>query len=370
MRIGIDAKWYYGGPPSGVRVLQNLVDELCKSNKENEFVIFLDKKFENQSFPFRQATNVTLEFLWAENNLISNIFLLPRKASKHKLDVMVFQNFLSPFYRGFKVVYIFDVLFKSHPHFFTLKERIYFSPIKLLTAWFANGVITLSEVEKQRIARFGFLEEEKIQAVHIGIEKNFKPLKDQLETNVNAVKVKYQLPDRFLLYVGRLNSRKNIENIIRALPNLIDKEIPLIIAGKEDWKHGNYKALAENLGVLPRITFTGWTEDHELPIIYSLATLFCFPSYAEGFGLPPLEAMASGVPVIVSFTTSLPEICGEAAMYVDPEDPRQTAEAINLLMLDSDLFEKRKRQGIEHAAKFIWEKTAFDFVVALQKLKK
>lgn len=367
MRIGIDAKWYYSGPPSGVRVIQNLVNELCRHNVENEFVIFLDKKFKDYTYPFKNTKNITLKFLWAGNNFLSNIFVLPWIAQRQRLDVMIFQNFVSPFYIGLKAVYIFDVLFKSHPHFFTGKERIYFSAIKPLTKWFANGVITLSETEKNRIASYGFAKKEKIHAVIIGVEGVFKPLEDQNKTEVEIVKEKFRLPTRFLLYVGRLNSRKNIENIIQALPHLADKEITLIVAGKEDWKQSNYHTLAIEARVLNRIFFTGWTENHELPIIYSLATVFCFPSYAEGFGLPPLESMASGVPVVTSNATSLPEVCGDAAIYISPKNHLQTAQAINQLLNDNSLYEKMCKRGIEHSKQFTWEKTAIDFLTALQK---
>jgi glycosyltransferase involved in cell wall biosynthesis len=360
MRIGIDAKWYYGGPPSGVRVIQSLVQALVDYDKTNEYVIFLDKKFKHKNFDTIKAPNVTLVFLWAENNLLSNVFVLPFKAKPYKLDVLVFQNFVSPFFRAKKIAYIFDVLFVSFPEFFTAKERIYFFFIKYF-GWFADGIITLSKEEKKRLIQFGFAKESRIYPIYIGVDSTFKPLKDHDASVVRLVKEKFKLPDRFLLYVGRLNARKNIELLIKAMPQLNDQSIPLVVAGREDWKHSNYKELAEDLGVLDKIIFTGWTEEDELPIVYALATIFCFPSFAEGFGLPPLEAMASGVPVIVSNATSLPEICGGAAKYVSPQQPKEMTAAINSLIENQTDYAEKREQGVTHAKEFTWINTAKKF---------
>ncbi|MFM7853194.1 MAG: glycosyltransferase family 4 protein, partial [Flammeovirgaceae bacterium] len=359
-RIGIDAKWYFGGPPSGVRVIQNLLRALIEFDKENEYTIFLDQKFSSEKCDELRSDNVTLVYLWAGNNLISNVLVLPFIARSYKLDVLMFQNFVSPLYTGRKIVYIFDVLFKSYPSFFTAKERGYFFPIKYL-AWFADGIVTLSKEEKKRLVKYGYAPEDKIESIYLGVDSTFKNLSEHDSFQISEVKKRYCLPDRFLLYVGRLNSRKNIENLIRAIPQLNDKSIPLVIAGKEDWKHSNYRELAEKAGIVDRIFFTGWTAEIDLPIIYALSTVFCFPSFAEGFGLPPLEAMASGVPTVVSNTTSLPEICGNAPMYISPEKPEETANAINQLLSDQALRDAKIAEGLRHVFQFDWHTTARHF---------
>lgn len=360
MRIGIDAKWYFGGPPSGIRVIQNLVNSLIEFNEESEFYIFLDSKYKKLEFIHSKNNRVKCIYIWAGNNLLSNVFVLPLIANRYNLDILVFQNFVSPLYTGKKVAYIFDVLFMSFPQFFTKRERLYFFFIKYLVC-FADKIITLSNEEKKRLVKFGFASENKVEAIYLGIDDSFKILQNHSKAVVAHVKSKYDLPDRFILYVGRLNTRKNIENLIKALPLINERNIPLIIVGKEDWKHANYKELVDQVGIRNRIIFTGWTEESELPIIYALATIFCFPSYAEGFGLPPLEAMASGVPVISSNTTCLPEICGEAALYVSPENPSELVLAINQLLEKKELYEEMTKKGILHTKEFSWEKTAVKF---------
>jgi glycosyltransferase involved in cell wall biosynthesis len=356
MRIGIDAKWYFNGPPSGVRVIQNLINSLLDFDHENEYFIFLSVKSKGMVVPFKRK-GVTIVYVWAGNNLLSNVIALPLKANRLHLDVMLCQNFVSPFQKGKTFVYIFDVLFKTYPQFFTKPERLYFFCIKYL-AWFADGLITISETEKNRLAEYRYARKENIHAIHIGVDKSFKILEKHTPSEVNEVKLKYKLPENFLLYVGRLNARKNIENLLGALPLVKNKTIPLVIVGKEDWKQFNYDKLLSSNGIKDRIHFTGWTDDVDLPIIYSLATIFCFPSYAEGFGLPPLEAMASGVPVIVSNTTSLPEVCGDAAIYIDPEKPQQTALAIDQLLENDDLAQNKIQAGLNQASTYTWEKTA------------
>jgi glycosyltransferase involved in cell wall biosynthesis len=164
-----------------------------------------------------------------------------------------------------------------------------------------------------------------------------------------------------------VNKRKNIENLLQALPLINDKFIPLVIVGKEDWKQVDYTSFVENGGVRERILFTGWTDDEDLPVIYSLATVFCFPSFAEGFGLPPLEAMASGVPVVTSNVTSLPEICGKAVLYVSPENPSEMANAVNNLLENKSFYQLKVSEGIEHAREFTWEQAAKKFSLTFSK---
>lgn len=367
MKIGIDAKWYFGGPPSGVRVIQNLVHSLLEYDRENEYYIFMDKHYDSKTLGFKLNERVKIIYLWAGNNLISNIFLLPFKANKLDLDVMLYQNFVSPFHKGKKIAYIFDVLFESFPQFFTKRERIYFFLIKYLAS-FSNGIITLSESEKKRLVAFGYAPEERVHAIHIGVDNSFKTLNKHGDYRVEQVKRKYNLPENFLLYVGRVNTRKNIENLLRAMALIDNKTIPLVIAGKEDWKQFDYKTLIEESGIKNRVLFTGWTEDDDLPIIYSLAKIFCFPSYAEGFGLPPLEAMASGVPVITSNTTSLPEVCGNACLYFSPNDPTQLASAIDKLLRDKKFAQGKILEGLNHAKLFSWQRCAQGFQIMFTSL--
>ncbi|MCC5612880.1 glycosyltransferase family 4 protein, partial [Nostoc sp. CHAB 5834] len=325
MKVGIDAKWYFEGPPSGKMVVRNLVNELLTNSHDHNIFLFLDTKYKHVPLEI-DSSRVTKIYLWAENNLFANMFLIPFVARKHKVDVFVFQNFVSLFGSFKKVAYIHDIIFLTHPQFYTFWERLYFKPLKSLTK-LSDYVVTVSYAEKKRIANHSYTNKE-VGVVYHGVENCFRPKVLQPSELLAIVQQKYNLPEHFVLYVGRLNSRKNVPNLLRAYALLENKEVPLVLVGGYDWKTENLEPLIDELGIRNRLLFTGPVFGDELGAIYSLATLFCFPSYEESFGLPPLEAMAAGIPVVVSNSSSIPEICGEAGNYVDSDNPVSIANQI------------------------------------------
>jgi glycosyltransferase involved in cell wall biosynthesis len=159
-----------------------------------------------------------------------------------------------------------------------------------------------------------------------------------------------------------------VDHLLKSIPLLRNKDIKLVIVGASDWKRSNHEAIINELGIAHRIHFTGGIYD-ELPAVYSMAKVFCFPSYAESFGLPPLEAMACGIPVVVSDTTSLPEVCGPAGTYVRPDQPAEIATAIDRLLADDKLYEKKRELSIEQAKKFTWPLAAEKLLTTLEGLK-
>lgn len=351
LSIGIDAKWYFVGPPSGKMVMRNIVDELLKKNVHKVYVI-LDKKFVTQKNLF-VGENIFPVFVWGGNNLLSNVFYLPFIAKKYKLDIIVYQNFSSFWGRHKKIAYIHDILFKSHPQFYTNKEKLYFLPLKLLSN-LSNAVITVSENEKKRLIEYGY--KKTIEVIYHGVNEIFKPKKLFNSIYLEEIKEKYKLPEKYLLYVGRLNVRKNIFNLLKAI-SLLNNNQQLVIVGKEDWKMFDFKALIDDLKIRDKIIFTGGVYNEELAAVYSMAAVFLFPSFAESFGLPPLEAMASGVPIVVSDATCIPEICVKAGYYVDPNSPQDIADKIMLALTDEDLRKKRVAIGLERAKQFTWKKS-------------
>ena len=186
----------------------------------------------------------------------------------------------------------------------------------------------------------------------------FKPKHFFDANEIDRIKYKYSLPERYLLFVGRLNVRKNVDNLLRAIPLLKNSEIKLLIVGSEDWKTSNYSQLVYELGIENRVQFKGAIYNDDLSVIFSLATVFCFPSLAESFGLPALEAMASGVPVVVSNSTALPEICGKAGNYVNPIDFNDIAAVIDNLLHNPAYSELKSKQSVERANYFSWHKSA------------
>ena len=365
LRVGIDAKWFFEGPPSGNMVVKNLVDEMVKNNKDRfSIYLFINRKFRSQALAHFPA-DVKLIFLPRVPNLISNLFILPFAALYYGLSIVLFQNFISVWPTGlFKIAYIHDVLFLDYPQYYTKPELFYFRNMKRLAAR-ANMIITISDTEKQRLINNNVVVKNDIAVVYHGINKNFKPLSAYPSDLIDQVKEKYHLPDKYLLFVGRVNTRKNLINLVKAMPLLNDGTIKLVIVGE----HNNSNEQLENYiaaeGIADRIIFTGHVPEDDLYLIYAKATVFCFPSYAEGFGLPPLEAMQCGVPVVVSNRTAMPEICGDAGVYINPDDVADISLKINSLLNNKFFYDEKVINGLNHTRGFVWEKAANEILTLI-----
>lgn len=366
MRIAIDAKWYFTGPISTRTVLHNLLPRLFKLYSEHQWIVFFDKKDKGKNIPF-SGQNITIEYVWGENNLLSNLFIVPHHAHKLKAEVVVFQTFPSFKNNIPTIAFIHDVLFRDFPQFFTWKEKLYFFAMSWLTKK-AQRLIATTKYVADNLTKYGYtINIDRIDIVPLGVSEEFYSSQHLDRSLLKLVKEKFDLPDKFLLFVGRLNVRKNIEALLKAISLLNNQYIKLVIVGEEDWKAPNLKELLKNKELKKRIIITGSVNNRELTAIYALSYIFCFPSFAEGFGLPPLEAMASGIPVIVSNTTALPEVCGSAATYIDPDNPQGIAIVINNLLENKSLYEEKKKAGIERAAQFTWETTTHKFMESIIK---
>lgn len=365
MKIGIDAKWFYTGNPSGRVVVRNLIKHLVELETGHDLYLFLNHREKDNIFPYTNS-RVHLIYVWAGNNQLSNLFILPILASRLKLDVVVYQYFSPLWSHAKRIAFIHDIIFITHPKFFTLTERVYLNSMRVLGR-LAHRICTVSENERKRIEHCGLSSFEKIDVVHNGVNEIYRPLILHDVNRVAEVKSKYALPREFLLYVGRLNERKNIRNLLRAIPLLKTTSIPLVMVGTYDWKMFDLEEEINRLDIADRVIRTGYVADEDLPVLFALAKIFCFISFEEGFGLPALEAMASGVPVVVANTSSLPEVCGEAGNYADPHDPDSIATVIGQLLDDCELFEVKRMLGLERAALFTWRKSAEALMRSIQK---
>jgi Glycosyltransferase len=236
--------------------------------------------------------------------------------------------------------------FSSVRTVFTLHDLIFlFYPEahKPLNRWFltlmmprflraADAVIAVSECTKRDAMRLYGLDEAKIRVIYEGVSPRFRPASPEA---IAAVRARYNLPECFILYVGTIEPRKNLTALLEAFHHLLaTHDLRLVIVGKKGWLYEGFFRRLRELGLEDRVIFTGYVPDEDLPAIYSAADLFVFPSLYEGFGLPVLEAMACGTPVVCSNTSSLPEVAGDAALLVDPTDVRALAGAIERVLTD------------------------------------
>ena len=222
----------------------------------------------------------------------------------------------------------------------------------------ADGIITISHFSQEQILKRFSLDEGKIHVTHLGIDHNF--WRDITQDEKERIRSKFDLPSSYLLFVGAQEPRKNIGKLIDAL-KIIHNEyerIPLVLVGGEGKDSACVRDRIKELDLQQWVALTGYLNDFELRSIYQLGTAFVFPSVCEGFGLPLLEAMVSGIPVIASKAPALPEICQDAALFFDPEHPKDMAESIIRVLKDETLREDLIQRGKKRVEDFSWESTA------------
>jgi glycosyltransferase involved in cell wall biosynthesis len=195
----------------------------------------------------------------------------------------------------------------------------------------------------------------KVDVVHNGVGSRFRPLP---AAQVAAFRVEQGLPESFILFLGTLEPRKNVTRLLEAYARLPESKPPLMLAGGKGWLYEDLLARREALGLTDQVHFVGYVPAEDLPLWYNAAELFAYPSLYEGFGLPPLEAMACGTPVISSASSSLPEVVGSAGLLVDPTDVEALATAMHRVISDKDLQAEMRNAGLEQARLFSWRQTA------------
>jgi glycosyltransferase involved in cell wall biosynthesis len=219
-------------------------------------------------------------------------------------------------------------------------------------------VLTVSEASKRDILTYFRIPESKVTVIYNAIDERFneEPPSDE----VMRVRERYQLNDPFILYAGNIKPHKNLERLIEAF-HIIRRgeleQVRLLIIGDEISKYATLRRTVHRYKLHKHVRFFGFVPDATLAILYRLARVFVFPSLYEGFGLPPLEAMASGTPVITSNVSSLPEVVGDAAMLIDPYDPEAIAGAMRRVMTDERLRDDMRERGLAHAREFSWARS-------------
>lgn len=369
MNIGIDAKWYYSGPPSGVNVVRNIVNALIKKNKTDNIVFFLSKRdgYMEQDFinKIKHNKKMSLLFVNSSINFFTNTLFFPFYFRKLNLDVILFQNYI-PIWGVKKVKcvdYVHDFLFFDYPQYFTRLERFIFRFMKY-SVLKSDHVITISNSERNRILKICNIRKDKVSYVYHGLDSIFYERNEDIKCNI---KNKYSLPKDFILYVGRLNIRKNIKSLLISFSKQSSTSISLVIVGDLDNQGFDILEYVKVLGIDKKVHFLGFLSDKDLSEVVASAKIFVFPSFAEGFGLPPLEAMKSGVPTIVSNSTSLPEVCGEAALSFDPSNVDELTSLMNILLNNEKVYKEYKVKGLKRAKEFSWET---NITVILQILTK
>jgi glycosyltransferase involved in cell wall biosynthesis len=282
--------------------------------------------------------------------------LLPWVARREGIDLLHNVAFVGPLASTCPfIVTVHDLSFLFYPHSFRSLRRSYLRVFAGMSVRRARRVIAVSESTKHDLVEVYGISPARIDVVHNGVDGSFQPLPaDQ----VAAFRHQSGLPDRFVLFVGTLEPRKNIVRLIEAYARLPKDRPPLVLVGGKGWFYDEIFARVEALGLTGDVRLAGFVPAEELPLWYNAADLFVYPSIYEGFGLPPLEAMACGTAVITSTASSLPEVVGEAGRLVDPADTDALASAMAKVLSDRDLQHEMEAAGRVQAAGFSWESAA------------
>jgi glycosyltransferase involved in cell wall biosynthesis len=228
-------------------------------------------------------------------------------------------------------------------------------------------VITDSQASKADIVRFLRVPPQKVHVVSEGVAQAFRPTSAH---KVERIRGRYRLPHEYILFVGSVEKRKNLVGLLHAYAKLTasGRHSPLVVAGSANRRYPELSKVLQELDLEQDAIFAGYMPERDLPALYSGATLFVFPSLYEGFGLPPLEAMACGTPVVCSNAASLPEVVGDAALMTDPTDVEGLAAAMFRVLTQPDLAADLRQRGLARAAQFTWERTAHDTLAVYEKV--
>jgi glycosyltransferase involved in cell wall biosynthesis len=265
------------------------------------------------------------------------------------------------------VLTVHDLIFRHLPEHHKPLNRWYLNATMPLYCRRADRIIAVSQATRRDLIAAYDVPAEKITVVPEAAAPRFQP---QPPETVARIRAKHRLPEDFVLYVGTIEPRKNLIRLLEAWAALYEahEAPPLVIVGKHGWLSDDfYAALAKN-PCHDAVRFTGYVEDEELPAIFAAATVFAFPSLYEGFGLPPLEAMACGAPVLCSNTSSLPEVVGDAALTVEPTDTEALRAGLRRLLSDAELRAELRARGFERAAQFSWDRAARETLAVYRSL--
>ncbi len=356
MRIGIDARLVYYHKAGIGQYILRLTQALAQINQDDDFVLFASGK---DSTPIVTQTNFKRAKLWTPSHHRFERPALSLELVPYKLDVLHSPDFIPPSrVRCPSVITVHDLAFLLYPRFLTRDSARYYGQVDL-AARQADHIIAVSESTKRDTIRLLGVPEEKISVIYEAAHPLFSPI-----TNPDAIartRTRYQLPESFILFVGTIEPRKNLPTLLRAFRRLRDNyktDTVLAIAGNRGWLAEEVDSVTADLKLDGAVRFLGGVPNEVLVYLYNAAKLFVFPSFYEGFGLPPLEAMACGTPVITSNVSSLPEVVGDAATLVKPEDIDGLTVAMWRVLTDENLRREMRAKGLKRAQTFSWERTA------------
>lgn len=348
------------------RVLQHLLAELPAVPGDEQYLVYAPSSAANRRLLAAPRVRARLSRLPMDRPPVRIAWeqtVLPIELLREGADLLHALGFVSPLaWRGRTVVTVYDLSFLRFPEVYNRANRLYLGTFTPPSLRRADRVITISEDARRDVIELCGVAPERVTPILLAADDRFRPAPPAA---VKAFRARNGLPERFVLYQGTLQPRKNVDTLVRAYALLRSQgndDHRLVLAGPRGWQYEPIFELIRQLGLEGSVTFPGFVPDDELPLWYSSATVFAFPSRYEGFGLPLLEAMACGTPVVSSNASSLPEVVGDAGLLVDPTDVEGLCSALRRLLEDDALRSSLSAAGQARAQAFSWRRMASETV--------
>jgi len=380
MRIAIDAQLLLDTEKTGIAwYAEKTVRELQRRSYEIEYNFFGKKKEVHRIEVFKMmhcrrveghdTVNVCKLMNISMFRILSIFFPIPyARVMGSKADSSIFFNFIIPAgVKGKKISVVHDMAYKSCPCTVTFKTWLWLTLALPATCKRADYILTPSQFSKKEIIKYLHVPREKIKVVSCGVDRDIYHIYEK--EKIHEIKRKYKLTGEYYLYVGTLEPRKNLERLLLAYKKAAEerKQIPaLVLAGKKGWMHHNIFRLVSRLGLEKNVIITGYLPQEDIPVLMCGSKIFLYPSLYEGFGMPPLEAMACKAPVLVSNTASLPEVAGDAGVFVDPYSVRSISKGILYLETNDAKRLELAEIGYVRSRQFTWKRVGENISAVLQ----
>jgi glycosyltransferase involved in cell wall biosynthesis len=364
MRIGIDARivhYVRGGIPNYVL---RLLKPLAQLDSDTDYYVLHSRKSHTPLIP---GPNFHPVACWTPPHNQWERWALGIEVARLGLDLLHTTDFVPPaFGYRWSVITVHDLTFLHYPQFLTAESYRYYNRQIEWAVRRADHILADSYATKSDLAALLHVPLEKVTVVHLAADPAFRPLR---EAEAAQAAAQYNLEPGYLLCVGTLEPRKNLPGLLLAYRLLLDAKVAtadLVLVGSKGWLYDEIFERVEQLHLDGRVRFLHGVPDGDLPGLYNAASALVTPSFYEGFGLPALEAMACGTPVVVADRSSLPEVVGEAGLLIDPDDPDDIAQALARALTDEVLRAQMRRAGLAQAAHFTWEQTAQETLAVYQ----
>ncbi|NTW27415.1 MAG: glycosyltransferase family 4 protein [Candidatus Moranbacteria bacterium] len=384
MKIGIDIRCLTDGKRTGVEeYTMNLLENLFELDKKNQYILFLNS-YRDSHFDariFAHFKNVRVKRFNYPNKLLNFCFWYLRWPHVDQmlggvdLFFMPNINFVALSRQAKLVLTVHDLSYEIFPETFSLKRRAwhhFINPRSLCKR--ADEIVAVSNSTRNDIISHYRIHPDKVRRIYNGVAQEMEQL-DRNDQKLIEVKEKYHLPFNFILFLGTIEPRKNITAIVKAFDHLRSLRNPqldkykLVIAGGKGWKVDSILDAARKANFTNDIIFTSCIINDDKAAVYTLASLFVYPSFFEGFGIPVLEAMRCGVPVITSNCSSLPEVVAGGAVMIDPDKPEELYLAMKEVLLNREFHSELTAQGLRQAIRFNWRTCARETLAIFEKLK-